>query len=163
MGSSILIKCLPPYIMKWIRLTNERLSTSIETIVLPRLARALLTLIGLCRIYFMFKTKAGEFQALLDGCSSTHDWELLLEAKTQIYEQNTYRKWSWKVFISIKFTSSYLALKLGYINKTHAIYTKWSWKLYFSFVWLLQNCFLPSISRTWKTIEVSTFHASLVR
>ena len=27
-----------------------------------------------------FITNVGEFQALLDGCSSTHDWELLLES-----------------------------------------------------------------------------------
>ena len=27
-----------------------------------------------------FFTNVREFQALLDGCSSTHDWELLLES-----------------------------------------------------------------------------------
>ena len=27
-----------------------------------------------------FVTNVREFQALLDGCSSTHDWELLLES-----------------------------------------------------------------------------------
>ena len=27
-----------------------------------------------------FITNVPEFQALLDGCSSTHDWELLLES-----------------------------------------------------------------------------------
>ena len=27
-----------------------------------------------------FVTKVDEFQALLNGCSSTHDWELLLES-----------------------------------------------------------------------------------
>ena len=27
-----------------------------------------------------FITNVREFQALLDGCSSTHDWELLLES-----------------------------------------------------------------------------------
>ena len=41
------------------RFTNERLSTLIETIGLPRLARALLTLIGSCRICYVFKIKAG--------------------------------------------------------------------------------------------------------
>ena len=34
-----------------------------------------------------------------------HNWEtasyILFSAKTQIYKQNTYTKWSWKVFISI--------------------------------------------------------------
>ena len=42
------------------------------------------------------------------------------EIKTvKVYKQNTYIKWSLKVFISSQFTSSYLALKLGYIDKTH--------------------------------------------
>ena len=54
--------------------------------------------------------------------------------------------------------SSYLALKLGYINKTHAHIHKVELKtLYFNFVWLLQNCFLRFISRKWKTIEVLSF------
>ena len=56
--------------------------------------------------------------------------------------------------------SSYLALKLGYINKTnphiHNVELK---TLYVNFVWLLQNRFLLSISRTWKTIKVSAFYA----
>jgi len=34
-------------------ISNERLSYSIGTIGLPRLARALLTLIGSCRIYYV--------------------------------------------------------------------------------------------------------------
>ena len=34
------------YILIWIRFTNERHSTTIGTIGLPRLARALLTLFG---------------------------------------------------------------------------------------------------------------------
>ena len=67
MRSSILIKCLvsvflhinyvPSSIYNEVdRFTNERrLSTSIETIGLPRLARALLTLIGSCRIYSVFQ------------------------------------------------------------------------------------------------------------
>ena len=57
MRSSILIKCLvsvflrinyvPSFMYNEVdRFTNERLSTSIETIGFPRLARALLTLIG---------------------------------------------------------------------------------------------------------------------
>ena len=46
--SSILIKGLPPYILIWIRFTNERHSTTIGTIGRPKLARALLTLIGSC-------------------------------------------------------------------------------------------------------------------
>ena len=40
------------------RFTNERHSTTIETIGLFRLARALLTLIGSCRIYSIFQIKA---------------------------------------------------------------------------------------------------------
>ena len=59
--------------------------------------------------------------------------------------------------------SSYLVLKLGYINKTHAHRHKVELKtLYVNFVWLLQNRFLLSISRKWKTIKVSAFHAALV-
>ena len=44
------------------RFTNEHLSTTIGTIGLPMLARALLTLIGSCRIYYIFKIKAGRFR-----------------------------------------------------------------------------------------------------
>ena len=40
------------------RFTNERHSTTIGTIGLPRFARALLTLIGSCRIYYVFNIKA---------------------------------------------------------------------------------------------------------
>ena len=40
------------------RFTNERLSTTIGAIGLPRLARSLLTLIGSWRIYYVFKIKA---------------------------------------------------------------------------------------------------------
>ena len=48
------------------RFTNERHSTTIGTIGLPRLARSLLTLIGSCRIYSVFKIKAGSpFSILL--------------------------------------------------------------------------------------------------
>ena len=45
-------------ILIWIRFTNERHSTTIGTIGLPRLARALLTLIGSCRVYYVFNIKA---------------------------------------------------------------------------------------------------------
>ena len=44
--SCILIKCLPPYIMKWIGLLMSVTLLHIGTIGLPRLARDLLTLIG---------------------------------------------------------------------------------------------------------------------
>ena len=40
------------------RFTNKRHSTTIGTIGLPRLARALLTLIGSCRVYYVFNIKA---------------------------------------------------------------------------------------------------------
>ena len=46
------------YILIWVRFTNECHSTTIGTIGLPRLARALLTLIGSCRIYYVFNIKA---------------------------------------------------------------------------------------------------------
>ena len=69
MRSSILIKCLvsvflhinyvPSSIYNEVdRFTNERFSTSIETIGLPRLARVLLTLIDSCRIYSVFQNKS---------------------------------------------------------------------------------------------------------
>ena len=59
MGSSILMKCLvTACILIRYRFTNERHPTSIGTIGLPRLARALLTLIGSCRIYYVFNIKA---------------------------------------------------------------------------------------------------------
>ena len=44
------------------RFTNERLCTTIGTIGLPKLAWALLVLIGSCRIYFVFQTKADSFR-----------------------------------------------------------------------------------------------------
>ena len=47
------------------RFTNERHSTTIGTIGLPRLARALLTLIGSCRIYYVFNIKARVIMQLL--------------------------------------------------------------------------------------------------
>ena len=78
---------------------------------------------------------------------------ILFSAKTQTYKQSTFKKWSWKVFISMKFTSSYLALKLGYINKTHAHIHKVELKtLYFNFVWLLQNRF----SQAPRCIQISS-------
>ena len=46
-------------LIKWIGFYNERLFTWIGTIGLPRRARALLTLIGSCRIYSIFQIKAG--------------------------------------------------------------------------------------------------------
>ena len=46
------------------RFTNERHSTTIGTIGLPRLARALLTLIGSCRIYSIFQIKAGSYPSV---------------------------------------------------------------------------------------------------
>ena len=56
--------------------------------------------------------------------------------------------------------SSYLALKLGYITKTNThIHNVELRILYVNFVWLLQNRFLLSISRTWKTIKVLAFYA----
>ena len=39
-------------------ISNERLSYTIGAINLPRLARSLLTVIGSCRIYDLFKIKA---------------------------------------------------------------------------------------------------------
>ena len=47
------------------RFTNERHSTTIGTIGLPRLARALLTLSGSCRIYYVFNIKARVIMQLL--------------------------------------------------------------------------------------------------
>ena len=42
-------------------ITNEGLPYTIGTIGLPRLARALLNLIGSCRIYYVFQLKASSF------------------------------------------------------------------------------------------------------
>ena len=72
--------------------------TVTRSIGLPGLARSLLTLIRSFRIYHVFQiiaiiafiTDVNELQALLDACSSTRHWEIF-----------------------------YLALKLGYINKTN--------------------------------------------
>ena len=51
------------------RFTNEHLSTTIETLGLPRLARSLLTLIGSCRIYSVFQIKAGKFRTRYRSCN----------------------------------------------------------------------------------------------
>ena len=54
--------------------------------------------------------------------------------------------------------SSYLALKLRYINKTNThIHTVELKTLYFNFVWLFQNRFLRSISRKWKLLKSQSF------
>ena len=58
--------------------TNERLSTSIETIGLPRLPRALLTLIGSYRIYYVFKIKAGRFRKRYLSCNRFAEEKVLL-------------------------------------------------------------------------------------
>ena len=52
--SSIRNKCLPPYLIKWIAVSFllEKHNGNI------RLARALLTLIGSCRIYYVFQLKS---------------------------------------------------------------------------------------------------------
>ena len=45
------------------------ISHTTETIGLPRLARALLTVIGSCRIYSIFKIKAGRFRKHYPSCN----------------------------------------------------------------------------------------------
>ena len=48
--------------------SNERVSTTIGTIELPRLAPSLLTLTGSCKIYYVFEIKApSPFRACLHG------------------------------------------------------------------------------------------------
>ena len=54
MRSFILIMYLPPYIMKWMVVSWKN---PIGTIGMPRLAQGLLTLIGSCRIYYVFRIK----------------------------------------------------------------------------------------------------------
>ena len=51
------------------RFTIEHLSTTIETLGLPRLARSLLTLIGSCRIYSIFQIKAAIFRTRCRSCN----------------------------------------------------------------------------------------------
>ena len=72
-----------------------------------------------------FRTDVREFQALLDACSSTREREIF-----------------------------YLALKTGYINKTHINKVEPK-TFYFNFVFLLQNRFLLSISRKLKLIIIT--------
>ena len=48
--------CDPPFEKSWLR-------------PLPRLAWALLTLIGSCRIYYVFKIKAGKFRKRYRSCN----------------------------------------------------------------------------------------------
>ena len=56
-------------ILIWIRFTNERHSTTIGTIGLPRVARSMFTLIGSCRIYSIFQIKAGRFRKRYRSCN----------------------------------------------------------------------------------------------
>ena len=59
--------------------------------------------------------------------------------------------------------SSYLALKIGYINKTHTHIHKVELKtLYFNFDSPLQKRFLRSISRKRLTIEISALEELMV-
>ena len=59
--------------------------------------------------------------------------------------------------------SSYLALKIGYINKTHTHIHKVEMKtLYFNFKSPLQKRFLRSILRKRLTIEVSALDELMV-
>ena len=59
--------------------------------------------------------------------------------------------------------SSFLALKIGYINKTHTQIHKVELKtLYFNFDSPLQKRFLRSTSRKRLTIEVSALHELMV-
>ena len=51
------------------RSTNERLPYSIETIDPPEVARTLLTLIGLGRIYSIFQIKVGRFRTRYRSCN----------------------------------------------------------------------------------------------
>ena len=74
-------------------------------------------------ITMAFVTDVLEFQAFLDVCSSTREWEIFYLALINwIYKQNTH---------------------------TYTVEPK---TLYFNFVWLLQNRFLHSISRKWKIV-----------
>ena len=107
-------------ILSWIRFTNERHSTTIGTIGLPRVARSMFTLIGSCRIYSIFQIKAGRFRKRYRSCN--------------------------------RFANENLSPRL-FSNIAQNMQVESSCKL----VWLLQNCFLLSISRTWKTIEVLSF------
>ena len=45
----------------------------------------------------------------------------------------------------------YSALKIGYINKTHTHTESGAENSLCQFYWLIQNCFLRSIGRKWKT------------
>ena len=95
-----------------------------------------------------FSTDVRELQALLDACSSTREREIF-----------------------------YLALKTGYINKTHT-YTKWSRKLSFQFCLTITKPFSPLYLEEIKVdyycyyyyyyemknyLSLVQFHAPLVR
>ena len=113
--SSILIKCLVtafPHInyvpsqclASWVkmrsslevnRFTNKRHSTTIGTIGLPRLAGEV-TWARFSDVYQKEnRNKRSDHLATQETASY-----ILFSAKPQTYKQNTYRKWSWKRFIS---------------------------------------------------------------
>ena len=58
--------------------SNERLSYKIGTIGLPQLARSLLTLIGSCRINYIFKKKVSRFRKRYLSCNSLLRKKVLL-------------------------------------------------------------------------------------
>ena len=80
--------------------TNECHCTSIETIDLLRLARALLTLIGSCRIYYVFNIKARSTFSILplqSLCQGNNLFEFACLGKilfTFWYHGFYYQRWS---------------------------------------------------------------------
>ena len=81
------------------RFTNERLSTTIGAIGLPRLARSLLTLIGSWRIYYVFKIKARlPFNVLFLKVQFAL---MRLWLKNSFNKKSCITAMGWKLFISI--------------------------------------------------------------
>ena len=66
------------------RFTYERLSTIISTIGLARLAGALLTLIGSCRIFFVFKIKVGTLRKRYLSCNRFAKFEFACLTKKSV-------------------------------------------------------------------------------
>ena len=152
MPSSILIKYLPPYIKKWIGLLMSEYYNRHS-----RLASTC-PWSNLSPVFGPSMNKRSEQLATQEAASY-----ILFSAKTQIYKQNTYAKWSWKVFISIYFVFLFSAKTRIYKQNKHTRTQSGAENALFQFcLTITEPRFLLSIPRKWKTIEVSAFHAPLV-
>ena len=83
---------------------------------------------------------------------------ILFSAKTQIYEQNTYTKWTWKLVYVFLFNDKTRIYK----QNKHTYTQSGAENALFKFCLTITEPFSPCYLGEWKT-NVSTFHAPLIR